>query len=149
MNRSHASGLKFQWRRLLVAPPASYKAPTATAIGKALHRIRTGLELLHFFFQFTHAADQFRQLLHRDHLSLGLFVRRRRDAEHRSLVGNVTHDARFRADGGLIAELQMSRNSRLRSDHAIISKLRAARETYLSHDQTMPANDDVVRDVNK
>src|ERR1700722_19507745 len=43
----------------------------------------------------------------------------------------------------------MARDSRLRGDHAIISQARAAGKTHLAHDETMPANDDVVRDMHQ
>src|SRR5664279_86247 len=88
-------------------------------------------------------------MLQADPLPLGLLVWRGGDSQHRSLVRNVAHDARLRANSGVVAEFQMSRNSRLRSDHAIISQPSAAGETHLAHDQTMLANVHVVRDVHE
>src|SRR5450756_1399569 len=43
----------------------------------------------------------------------------------------------------------MAGNSRLRCDDTIISQPRAAGETHLTHNQTIPADDHVVRDVNE
>src|ERR1039457_5612551 len=108
-----------------------------------------GTELFHLLLQFAQAVDHVRQLLHRDYLPLGLFVRRGRITDQCPSLGNIAHHTGLRANHGLIAECQMSRNPRLRSNHAVISKARAAGKTRLAHDQTVPANDDVVRDVHK
>src|SRR6516225_456259 len=96
-----------------------------------------GPELLHLLLQLTHAADYLWQVLHRNHLPLGLFVR------------SVAHHARLRTDSGLVAELQMSRNPRLRGHDAIVSQVRAAGEADLSHDDAVPPNHNVVRDVHE
>ena len=52
-----------------------------------------GSQLRNLLLQITQSPNHLRQLLHTDPLPLGLFVRRRRDAEHPTAVRHVAHHA--------------------------------------------------------
>ena len=70
-------------------------------------------EFRHLLFQLPNLFQEFRQLLQRDPLALGLFVRLRGDAEDDALVRDVAHDAGFRADHRLSAKLEVASDSGL------------------------------------
>lgn len=68
--------------------------------------MRTAIQT-QFLLDLGNAAEQFRQMLHRQHLAFGLFVRLGRTAQPHLSIRDIVHNSGLCAHGDLVAQLEV------------------------------------------